>query len=178
MTTEAGISSYAGMTPEIHERAWVAPGAFVIGDVYLGEGASVWYQCVVRGDVHSIHIGARTNIQDLTMIHVTTDKHATYVGEDVTVGHRAILHGCKVGDRALVGMGAIVLDGAEVGAGSLVGAGALVTPGTVIPPRSVVLGSPGKVVREVTDEEYEDFLRSARHYEKLAERHRRELSSS
>ncbi len=173
MKTESGIGSFAGMSPEIHERAWVAPGAFVIGDVYLGEGASVWYNSVVRGDVHSIHIGAGTNLQDLSMVHVTTDKHATYIGQDVTVGHRAILHGCTVGDRALIGMGAIILDGAEVGDGCLIGAGALVTPGTIIPPRSVYLGTPGKVVREVTDEEHEGFLRSARHYEKLAERHRR-----
>lgn len=174
MTTESGISAYGALSPEIHERAWVAPGAFVIGDVVLGDGASVWYNCVVRGDVHSIHIGNGTNIQDLSMVHVTTGRHATFIGDHVTVGHRAILHGCTVQDQCLIGMGSIILDGAEIGAGSLVGAGALVTPGTEIPPRSVYLGSPGKVVREVTDEEFEGFMRSAEHYQKLAERHRRE----
>lgn len=166
--------SYHGKVPEIHEGAWIAPGAFVIGDVELGEDSSIWYNSVVRGDVHAIRIGARTNIQDLSMIHVSSGLSGTTIGDDVTVGHRAILHACTVEDACLIGMGAIVLDGASIGTGSLIGAGALITPGTEIPQRSVVLGSPGKVVRQVSDEEYAGFLKSASHYVKLMRTHRDE----
>lgn len=147
-----------------------------MGDVHLGDGANVWYGSVLRGDVMPIRVGARTNIQDLTVVHVTSGEYPTHIGHDVTVGHRAIIHGCTVGDFCLIGMGAILLDGAEIGDYSLIGAGAVVTPGTKIPPGSLVLGSPGRVVRQVSDEEREGFVDSARHYVELARRHRASLS--
>lgn len=158
-------------TPRLSQGAWIAPGADVIGDVELGEDASIWYGCVIRGDVMPIHIGARTNVQDLSVIHVTTGEHATTIEDDVTVGHRAILHGCTIGQHCLIGMGAILLDGVEVGEYSLIGAGTLLTPGTKIPPGSVVLGSPGRIVRQVTAQERQQFARSAQHYVSLARRH-------
>lgn len=154
------------------EGAWVAPGADVIGDVTLGEDANVWYGSVLRGDVMPIEIGARTNIQDLCVLHVTSGEASTTVGPDVTVGHRAILHGCTVEHHCLIGMGAILLDNVQVGAYSLIGAGALLTPGSVVPAGSVVLGAPGKVVRQVTDDERRHFEESAHHYVELARRHR------
>lgn len=143
----------------------------VIGRVTLRDQASVWYNAVLRGDVHDIVIGERTNIQDLSMLHATTGVSPTIIGNDVTVGHRAILHGCSIGHTSLIGMGAIILDEAEIGEYSLVGAGALVTPGKKYPARSVILGSPGKVVRETTDAEIEGFLESARHYVEMAQKH-------
>lgn len=165
------ITAFEGTVPVLEEGAWVAPGAHVMGDVVLGAEASVWYNSVIRGDVHRIRIGARTNIQDLSLVHIDTGTAPTHIGEDVTVGHRAIIHGCTIGDRCLIGMGSIVLSGAEIGEESLVGAGALVPPGKSFPPRSLLIGTPARVVREVTDEEVEGFLESARHYAALARRH-------
>ncbi|WP_456433218.1 gamma carbonic anhydrase family protein [Nitratifractor sp.] len=165
------ILSYRGLSPNLGEGSWIAPGATVIGDVALGEESSVWFGCVVRGDVHRIRIGDRTNIQDLSMIHVThykqpdkSDGHPTIIGNDVTVGHRVMLHGCTVEDACLIGMSATILDGAVIGRESIVGAGALVTGGKVFPPRSLILGSPAKVVRELTDEEVAELYASARRY--------------
>ena len=143
--------SFGKLTPRIDPSAWIAPGATVAGDVELGADSSVWFGAVVRGDVFPIRIGARSNVQDLSVLHVTHDRHATVIGDDVTVGHRVVLHGCTVEDGALVGIGAIVLDRSVVGAGALVAAGSLLTPGTVVPPGHVAMGSPAKVVREVTD---------------------------
>ncbi len=171
------VFDFEGKSPLIGERAWVAPGAQVMGDVELGEGANIWYGSVLRGDVHQIRVGARTNIQDLSVIHITSHEFGTYIGDDVTVGHRAILHGCTVERGCLIGMGAIILDGAHIGEFSLIGAGALISPGKKIPPRSVVLGAPGRIVRQVTDEEVEGFLLSAKHYVELAERHRLSATS-
>jgi carbonic anhydrase/acetyltransferase-like protein (isoleucine patch superfamily) len=142
-----------------------------MGDVVRGADASVWYNSVVRGDVHSIRIGARTNIQDLSLVHIDTGTAPTHIGDDVTVGHKAIIHGCTIEDRCLIGMGAIVLSGAHIEEECLVGAGALVPPGKRFPRRSLLMGSPARVVREVTDEEVEGFLESARHYAALAKRH-------
>ena len=147
------VRSFGSSTPRIHRDAWVAPGAVVVGDVEIGEGSSLWYGVVARGDVHSIRIGARTNIQDNSVIHVTQGRYACIMGDEITVGHRAVVHGCTIGDGALVGIGAIVLDGARVGDGALVGAGCLVPPGAKIPDRSLVLGVPGRVVRLLSDEE-------------------------
>lgn len=138
--------------PRIHESCFVADSADVLGDVTIGEESSVWYQCVIRGDINRIKIGAHTNIQDATVIHVA-DRYGADVGNWVTVGHKALLHACKVEDEVLIGMGAIVMDGAVIGARSIVGAGALVTPGTEIPSGSLVLGSPAKVKRELSEEE-------------------------
>ena len=124
-----------------------------MGDVNIGADSSVWYGCVLRGDVHHIRIGARTNVQDHAVVHVTRDRFPCVIGDEVTVGHRAVVHGCRVGDGALIGIGAIVLDGAEVGEGALVGAGAVVTPGSVIAPGTLAFGTPAREVRELSAEE-------------------------
>lgn len=165
------ISAFEGQRPRLGRGAWVAPSADVMGDVELGDDASVWYGAVLRGDVMPIRVGARTNIQDLTVVHVTSGQFPTTIGDDVTVGHRAILHGCTVDHYCLIGMGAIILDGAHVEPYCLVGAGALVTPGTRIPEGSLVLGAPAKVIRPVTDDDRRAFEASAAHYVELARRH-------
>lgn len=167
MTSER-ILPFADTTPSLHESCYIAPGAFVIGDVSMGQGSSVWFNAVVRGDVMPITIGARTNIQDLCMLHVSTDVAPTIIGDDVTVGHRAILHGCTVEDGCLIGMGAILLDGVHVGHGSLIAAGSLVPPNMKIPPHSFVIGSPARIKRQTTAKEREAFLQSAAHYAELA----------
>lgn len=158
--------------PRVHPSCFVEDSAQVIGDVELGEDSSVWFNSVLRGDVHAIRIGQRTNIQDLTMIHVTSGRFSTTIGDDVTVGHHVVLHGCTVGNRVLVGMGAVVMDGVEIGDDCIIGAGSLLTPGTRIPPGSLVVGSPGKVKRPLSDEERAFLLESARHYVRTAAEHR------
>lgn len=163
-------------TPELADGTFVAPGAQLIGDLVAGDGCSFWYNVVVRADVMPIRIGKRVNVQDLTMIHVSSGTFATTIGDDVTIGHRAIVHGAVVEAGCLIGMGAIVMDGAVVGAESIVGAGAIVTPGTVIPPRSLVLGSPGRVKRSLTDNEVKGLYDSAAHYVVTARRHLASLS--
>jgi carbonic anhydrase/acetyltransferase-like protein (isoleucine patch superfamily) len=166
------IRAYAGVWPRIHPDAWIAPGAVVVGDVEIGADSSLWYGSVLRGDVHSIRIGARSNLQDGCILHVTRDRFACLLGDEVTVGHRAVVHGCRVGDGALIGIGAIVLDGAEVGAGALIGAGAVVTPGAKIPERWMALGVPARPVRELTaDEALEQRARTLA-YVDTARRHR------
>jgi carbonic anhydrase/acetyltransferase-like protein (isoleucine patch superfamily) len=147
------VRSFGSSVPRIHSDAWLAPGAVVVGDVEIGQDSSLWYGVVARGDVHSIRIGARTNVQDNSVLHVTKGRFACILGDEVTVGHRAVVHGCTVRDGALVGIGAVVLDGVVVGEGALIGAGCVVAPGTTIPPKSLVLGVPGRVVRSLTDEE-------------------------
>jgi carbonic anhydrase/acetyltransferase-like protein (isoleucine patch superfamily) len=158
--------------PRVHPSCFVEDSAQVIGDVELGEDSSVWFNSVLRGDVHAIRIGQRTNIQDLTMVHVTSRRFSTTVGDDVTVGHHVVLHGCTVGNRVLVGMGAVVMDGVVIGDDCIIGAGTLLTPGTQVPPGSLVVGSPGKVKRPLTDEERSFLLESARHYVRTAADHR------
>ncbi len=152
MTFPDRMSRFLDAKPRLHPTAFVAPGADVIGDVTLEEESSVWFQTVLRGDINRIVIGPRSNIQDGSIIHLADD-YGTFVGELVTVGHKAILHACTVADEVLIGMGAIVLDGAQIGARSIIGAGALVTGGREIPPGSLVLGSPAKVVRALSLEE-------------------------
>ncbi|MCA1626360.1 MAG: gamma carbonic anhydrase family protein [Acidobacteria bacterium] len=147
------IRSFQGKHPQIAATAYVEESAQVIGDVVIGEESSVWFNVVVRGDVHYIRIGARTNVQDGTVIHVSNGTHATILEDEVTIGHNVTLHGCHVERGCLIGMGAIVLDGVRVGAQSLVAAGALLSPGTIIPPRSLVMGVPAKVKRPLTGEE-------------------------
>ncbi len=147
------VRTFGGAAPRIDPTAWLAPGCAVVGDVELGPDVSVWFGAVLRGDVESIRIGARSNVQDQAVVHVTRDLHPAIVGQEVTIGHRAVVHGCTVGDGALVGIGACVLDGARVGDGALVGAGSVVTPGTEIPPGVVALGTPARVVRELDLEE-------------------------
>jgi carbonic anhydrase/acetyltransferase-like protein (isoleucine patch superfamily) len=168
------ILAYDGKSPSIAPSAWIAPGAVVVGDVRIGEGSSVWFQSVVRGDVHHVRIGARTNIQDLSMVHVTGGTHPCVIGDDVTVGHRVVLHGCTVGDRCLVGIGAIVLDGAVLEPESMVGAGALVPPGFVVPSGKLVLGAPAKVRRDLSPEERAFFRASSERYAGYAARYRGE----
>ncbi|MBK9215288.1 MAG: gamma carbonic anhydrase family protein [Chloracidobacterium sp.] len=161
------IREFGSIRPSIHESALVVDGAVVIGDVEIGEDASLWFGAVVRGDVNYVRIGARTNIQDLTVIHVSSKTHPTVIEEEVTVGHRVVLHGCHVERGCLIGIGAILMDGVRIGEQSLVGAGSLLTPGTVIPPRSLVLGSPARVKRELSDDELAYLDRSWRNYVEL-----------
>jgi carbonic anhydrase/acetyltransferase-like protein (isoleucine patch superfamily) len=158
------ILPHHGKWPSIHETAFVAPSADVIGEVTIGEQSSVWFQVVIRGDVHWIKIGDRTNIQDHSMLHVTRKRSPLTIGDDVTIGHRVTLHGCTLGSRILVGMGAIILDDAKIVDDCIVGAGALVTKGTVVPNGSLVIGSPAKVSRALTAEEIAFLKQSAQNY--------------
>lgn len=146
------IAKHLGTSPSVHETAYIAPGATVIGDVTLAEETSVWFSTVLRGDINSIRVGPRSNIQDGAVVHLA-DAYGTEIGELVTVGHKAVIHACTIGDEVLVGMGAVVLDGAEVGPRCIIGAGALVTGGKKIPEGSLVLGSPGKVIRTLSLDE-------------------------
>lgn len=158
------IRPFQGKHPQIHPTAYIAETAVVIGDVEIGAESSVWFGAVVRGDVFHIRIGARTNIQDGTVIHVSNGTHATILEDEVTVGHNVTLHGCYVERGCLIGMGSIVMDDVLVGAQSLVAAGALVSPGTKIPPRSLVIGVPAKVKRPLTDEEVAGLAQYWRNY--------------
>jgi carbonic anhydrase/acetyltransferase-like protein (isoleucine patch superfamily) len=164
----ATLRSFRGATPRLGAGVFLAETAAVIGDVVLGDDCSVWYATTIRGDVMPIRIGARTNLQDGTVIHVTADLYGTTIGNDCTIGHAAVIHACTVEDACLVGMGAILLDGCVIGTGSFVGAGALVTPGTHIPPGSLVLGSPARVKRAVDARERAAIEYGARHYVELA----------
>jgi carbonic anhydrase/acetyltransferase-like protein (isoleucine patch superfamily) len=166
------IFPFDGKQPQLHPSAYVHRSAQVIGDVVIGADASLWPNVVVRGDVHGIRIGERSNIQDNSTVHVTRDRFATIIGREVTAGHNVVLHGCTVGNRCLIGIGAIVLDGVEVGDECLIGAGALLTPGTKIPARQLVLGSPAKVVRSLREDELAHLGRSAQNYVEQARRYR------
>ena len=166
------IIPYRDIKPQIDPSVWIAPTAVVVGDVVIGEGSSIWFHSVVRGDVNYIRIGKGSNVQDGSVLHVTTAKFPLTIGDNVTVGHSVMAHGCVIEDNCLIGMRAVLLDGVVVGEGSLVGAGALVTPGTVIPPRSLVLGFPAKVVRELSSEEVEENKRIAPHYCNLAKEYK------
>lgn len=165
---QAMLRAYRGVRPRIHPSAFVDESAQVIGDVEIGEGSSVWFNAVIRGDVHFVRVGRRTSIQDGSLLHVTREQWPLVVGDEVTVGHGVILHGCVVKDRCLIGMGAVLLDGAQVGEESIVGAGALVTERMVVPPRSLVVGLPAKVKRPLTDEEVRGIRQSAENYVLLA----------
>ena len=147
------LRPYRGRHPVVAASAFVDQTAQVIGDVTVGDESSLWMNVIVRGDVHWVRIGRRTNIQDGTIVHVMRGTHPTSIGDEVTIGHGAVVHGCTIHDRVLVGMGAIVLNGAEIGSDSIVAAGALVAEGTHVPPLSLLMGSPAKVRRALTDEE-------------------------
>ena len=158
------LRQYKGTHPTVHPGAYVDESAQVIGDVHIGAESSVWMNAVVRGDVHWIRIGRRSNVQDGTVVHVMNDTHPTTIGDAVTIGHAAIVHGCSLGDRILIGMGAILLNGATVGNDSIVAAGTLLAEGVTIPPRSLVMGTPGRVKRPLTDAEVASILEYSDRY--------------
>lgn len=164
------IRDLEGIKPSIHEDAFVADTACVIGDVKIGKGSSIWYGAVLRGDIESITIGEFTNVQDNSVIHTETST-PTKIGNYTVIGHNAIVHGCTIGNNCLIGMGAIILNRAVIGDNCIIGAGALVSEGKTIPPNSLVLGVPGKVIREVTDEEIEGIKNNALRYNKLYKKH-------
>jgi carbonic anhydrase/acetyltransferase-like protein (isoleucine patch superfamily) len=163
------IHPFNDTMPQFPSSVFIGPSAHVIGDVQIGAESSIWFGTVIRGDVHFIRIGERTNIQDLSVLHVTRKTHPLLIGNEVTVGHHVTLHGCTISDRVLIGMGAILLDGSEVGAGSIIGAGALVTEGMKIPPGSLAVGVPAKVKRPLTAEESAFLVKSAQNYVDLAQ---------
>ena len=162
------IIKFQNKQPQLGENVYVSENAMVIGDVTLGDEVNIWFGAVLRGDMHYIKIGNRTNIQDNSVVHVTTKVSPTNIGSGVTVGHGAIIHGCTIEDDCLIGMGAILMDDAVIGAGSLIGAGALIPPNMKIPKNSLVVGSPGKVVRQVKDFEREMILERPQEYIDLA----------
>jgi carbonic anhydrase/acetyltransferase-like protein (isoleucine patch superfamily) len=163
---------YRGVRPKIDESAFIAPGTHVIGDVRIGALASIWFNCVVRGDVDKIEIGARTNLQDGTIVHVTGGRFGTFVGDDVLVGHQCLLHGCRIENEAFVGMGATVMDGCVLERGAMLGAGSLLSPGKIIKSGELWLGRPARLVRALTAAEVEQNRVSVAHYVKLAEEFR------
>ncbi|MBT5078765.1 MAG: gamma carbonic anhydrase family protein [Candidatus Marinimicrobia bacterium] len=158
------IKKFRGKSSIIPDSCYISESVDLIGDVTLGENVSLWFGTVVRGDMHFITIGNRSNIQDNSVVHVTTDISPTRIGEEVTVGHNAIIHGATIEDRCLIGMGSIIMDDVVVGEGSIVGAGAVVPSNMIIPPRSLVVGLPAKIVRQTTDEELEMIIERAQHY--------------
>jgi carbonic anhydrase/acetyltransferase-like protein (isoleucine patch superfamily) len=157
------LHSYRDARPSVGKRVFIADGAHIIGNVTLGDEANIWFNAVLRGDVQSIQVGARTNIQDNSTVHVDYS-HPAIIAEDVTIGHGVTVHGCTIERQSLIGMNAVLLTGCTIGWGSIIGANALVTEGKVIPPRSLVLGSPGRVVRSISDEELTELLESAKGY--------------
>lgn len=165
------ILPYNGVFPRLEPRVFVAGNASVVGDVEIGEGSSVWYAVTVRGDVNVIRVGRRTNLQDGTTVHCNHDGQGTHIGDDVTVGHMALLHDCTLEDRAFVGMRAVVMDGAIVESDAMVAAGALVTPGKRVRSGELWSGAPAKKMRDLTREEIDRFLWSSRHYAELARQH-------
>jgi carbonic anhydrase/acetyltransferase-like protein (isoleucine patch superfamily) len=165
------ILSYQGIMPTIHPDAFIAPGAVVIGDVVIGKDSNIWFGCVIRGDVNTIRIGERTNIQDGTIIHVTRKTGPTTIGSGITVGHRAILHACILEDDCFVGMGATVMDHAVVQKGGMLAAGAQLTPKKQVPPREIWAGNPAKRFREMTQDEIDYIPISAQHYVELSKRY-------
>jgi carbonic anhydrase/acetyltransferase-like protein (isoleucine patch superfamily) len=177
-TMSISLLSFCGKIPVVHPTVYVADGARVIGDVEIGEKSSIWFHAVLRGDVNSIRIGTRTNIQDAAVLHVTQKTHALSIGCDVTVGHRAVLHGCTVEDGCLIGMGAILLDGAIVRTHSMVAAGALVLQGMEIPEGVLAAGVPAQVKRVLTEQEKESIMQSAREYVETASLYHKEQANA
>lgn len=167
------LYSFNGKHPHVDQSVFIAPGAKVIGDVTIGKQSSVWFNAVLRGDEGPIRIGARTNIQDNTTCHLYED-YPLLIEDDVTVGHNAILHGCTIGSGSLIGMASAILDGAEIGESCFIAAGTLIPPGKRIPPRSFVMGTPGKVIREVTEKDLQILRESAEVYVAKAEQFRTE----
>ncbi|ADQ07742.1 transferase hexapeptide repeat containing protein [Caldicellulosiruptor hydrothermalis 108] len=166
------IITYKGKTPKIAPSAFVAENAVIIGDVEIGENSSVWFGCVIRCEENKIVIGKNTNIQDLTTIH-TDHCCSVIIGDNVTVGHNVVLHGCEIGNNVLIGMGTIIMNGSKIGDNSLIGAGSLITQNTVIPPNTLVFGRPAKVIRELTPEEIEKIAISAKEYIELSNEYKK-----
>ena len=175
VASDARILTYGNLSPKLGARVFIAPGAAVIGDVEIGEESSIWYNAVIRGDIHRIRIGRRSNVQDLCAFHVTGGTHPVSIGDRVTIGHGAVVHGCTMEDGCLIGMGATIMDGAVVGAGALVAAGALVSPGTRIPPRTLAVGSPARVRRELDEAERSQVAEASDLYVGYAAEHVRAL---
>lgn len=174
----SALFPFRGAWPDLAPDVFLAPGARIIGDVSLGAGASVWYNAVIRGDVHHVRIGSMSNVQDNCTLHVTHDTHPLVIGSGVTIGHNAVLHGCTVGDNVLVGMHATILDGVVIGEGAMIGAGALLSPGMVVPPGMLALGVPARIVRELKPQEREHLLGSARRYVGYAAENRQAVEES
>lgn len=162
---------YKGIMPQVGSECYLAPSADIIGATFIEDKVSVWFQCVLRGDVNEIHIGENTNIQDLCCLHVS-HVDALYIGKNVTVGHKVTLHGCRIGDHCLIGMGSTIMDGAEIGENSLVAAGTLIPPGKKFPPFSYIVGSPATLKRELSPKEREEYAKFYLHYEPLREDYR------
>jgi carbonic anhydrase/acetyltransferase-like protein (isoleucine patch superfamily) len=155
--------------PKIHPKCFIAPDSTIIGDVEIGEDTSIWFQCLVRGDVNSIKIGSYCNIQDMTLIHVARDEFPVFIGNSVSIGHRVTIHGCTLQNYSFVGMGSTIMDGVELGEYSFVGAGSLVTPGKKIPPGVLVMGSPAKIIRDINEKEKMIIERTYKNYMKYKE---------
>jgi len=166
------LLSFEGIVPRIDPAAWIAPGAIVIGDVWIGPGSSVWFGCILRGDSNHIRIGARSNIQDGTILHVAALNYPCLMGDDVTVGHGAIIHACTLMDRSFVGMGATVLDGAVIEPGGMLAAGSVLTPGKRLPSRELWAGAPARKLRDRGEAEIAEADHIAVHYTELAARYR------
>ncbi|MBU0474154.1 MAG: gamma carbonic anhydrase family protein [Bacteroidetes bacterium] len=174
--TENKIYSYLETKPEIDETVFLAPGVKIVGDVKIKSGSSIWYNTVIRGDVNFITIGENTNVQDLSMLHVTFEKYPLIIGDDVTIGHSVTLHGCILKNKTFIGMGATILDGAIVESNSMVAAGALVKQGFVVPSGKLVAGVPAKIIRDLTIDEIDNISSSAKRYKKYAELSQKSLS--
>ena len=168
------IKQFGSNNPQLGKDVYISETAVVIGEVTLGNEVNIWFGAVLRGDMHYIKVGSRSNIQDNAVVHVTTAVSPTTIGKNVTVGHGAIIHGCTIEDNCMIGMGAVVMDDAVVGAGSLIGAGALVSPNMKILPKSLVVGMPGKVVRKVSEDEYQMIIERPQEYIDLAEQYLKE----
>ena len=166
------LQPYKGVMPRIAPDAFIADGAQLIGDIEIASRANIWFNCVIRGDEQAVTIGANTNVQDGTVIHVHSLKQGTYIGANVTIGHKVMLHGCEIGDNSLVGINAVVLNRAKIGRNCLIGANALITEGKEIPDNSLVMGSPGRVIRELNEQEIAGLTMSAKHYVENARRFR------
>ncbi len=174
MSGECTIETFEGVTPELDPTVFVASGARIVGDVHIGAGASIWYNVVIRGDVGRIEIGPGTNVQDLTMCHLTTGRTPLLIGANCTIGHGAVVHGCTVEDGVLIGMNSVVLDEAVIGAGSIVAAGAVVTEGMVVPPGSLVAGVPARVVRVLDEKGRRAGEEGAENYREYVARYRKD----
>ena len=166
---ENNIFPYKGLIPKLDDTVFLASGVKIIGDVTIGKNSSVWYNCVIRGDVHYVKIGEDTNIQDLSMLHVTNNRFPLNIGNKVTIGHSVKLHGCTINDLSLIGIGAVVLDGAIVEERALVAAGTVIRPGFVVPSGKMVAGVPGKIIRDLSQAELNDFEASAERYKKYTQ---------